>query len=54
MISIERTKELLEREDMSDEEAETIHNAVRALVEIVFEQYRYEQNTATKDEGNHN
>lgn len=44
MLSIERTKELLGRPNISDKEAETIRDSVRSLVELIFEKWKGENN----------
>ena len=44
MLSIERTKELLDDPSISDEEAEQIRDECRILAEIVFELWRENTN----------
>lgn len=39
-ITLAKTKELLKRPDMSDEEAEKIRDDFRALAEIIFESWK--------------
>jgi hypothetical protein len=48
MISIERTKELLGKPEMPDEETEKIRDSVRTLVEIIFEQWEEDKNEKNK------
>ena len=45
MLSIERIKELLENRDLTDEEAEEIRDAFRALAEIIFEKWQEDKKT---------
>jgi signal-transduction protein with cAMP-binding, CBS, and nucleotidyltransferase domain len=40
MLSIERVKELLGDQKISDKEAEEIRDGFRALAEIIFEQWK--------------
>ncbi len=40
MISIERVKELLRDQDITDEEAREIRDSFRELAEIIFEQWQ--------------
>lgn len=50
MISIERTKELIGRPDISDSEAEQIRDSMRSLVEIIFEQWAEESKRKNENE----
>jgi len=45
MLSIERVKELLKGQNISDEEAKEIRDGFRNLAEIIFEQWQEERNT---------
>lgn len=57
MISVERTKKLLNDPDISDEEAEKIRDACRALAELIFDQWQFEslkkQNQLTNNQNEH-
>jgi hypothetical protein len=48
MLSIERTKQLLGKPGMSDEEAEKIRDSVRSFVEIIFEKWKGEKDAKSK------
>lgn len=43
MLSVERTKELIGEPNMSDDEAEALRDSVRAMAEVMFEQWQYEK-----------
>ncbi len=43
MLSVERTKNLLNDPALSDEEAEKIRDAFHAFAEIIFDQWRDER-----------
>ncbi|KKU79299.1 MAG: hypothetical protein UY04_C0012G0011 [Parcubacteria group bacterium GW2011_GWA2_47_7] len=43
MLSLERTKELLDDDSLSDKEVEEIRDAFRKLAEIVFEKWKLEK-----------
>lgn len=43
MLSVERTKELIGEPNMSDDEAEALRDSVRAMAEVMFEQWQYER-----------
>ena len=51
MLSIQRTKELLDDHKISDEEAEKIRDNIRALGEVMFEQWQYERRKNTANKG---
>ncbi len=44
MLSIERTKSLIGNPHITDEEAETVRDSMRSLVEIIFEQWNEDKN----------
>jgi hypothetical protein len=43
MLSIERVKELLKDQNISNEEAEEIRDGCRSLAEVIFTQWQYER-----------
>ena len=43
MLTIERTKELLNRTDLTDHQVEDIRDAFKRLAEIVFEKWHEDQ-----------
>ncbi len=43
MLSIKRIKELLEGRNLTDEEAEEIRDAFRALAEIIYEKWEQDR-----------
>ncbi len=45
MLSVEKVKELLNDDSISDEEAEAIRDGFRDLVEIIFEKYQQDKNS---------
>jgi len=45
MLSIERVKELLKDQNISDEEAKEIRDGFRNLAEIIFEQWQEERSS---------
>jgi len=45
MLSIERVKELLKGQNISDEEAKEIRDGFRNLAEIIFEQWQEERSS---------
>ncbi len=47
MLSIERTKQLINDPLLSDKEAEEIRDGFRALAEIIFETWREEKKRET-------
>jgi CRISPR/Cas system-associated endonuclease Cas1 len=48
MLSIERVKELLGDQKISDKEAEEIRDGFRALAEIIFEQWKEKRQKRNK------
>lgn len=40
MISVERTKEIIKKLDLSNEEAEKIRDSFRALAEVIFDEWK--------------
>lgn len=57
MISVEHTKELIGRPNISDAEAEKIRDSMRSLIEIIFEQWQEDKirkNENEKTEKNFN
>ena len=45
MLSVEKVKELLNDDRISDEEPEAIRDGFRDLVEIIFEKYQQDKNS---------
>jgi len=48
MLSVEKVKELLNDDNISDEEAEAIRDGLRDLAEIAYEKYRQDKEKAKK------
>ena len=51
MLSIKRTKELLNDKDVSDKKAEEIRDGFYVLTEIIFEKWRGERKRTEKSKG---
>lgn len=43
MITLERTKELLKKPEITDEQAEAIRASIQELVEIIFGNWHFEK-----------
>lgn len=50
MLSLERTKQLLNNPALSDEKVEEIRDAFRSLAEVIFEQWQMERPKNKKSE----
>ena len=50
MLTIQQTKELIGNNALTDEEAEKIRNSMRELVEIIFDQWKFERNKRKENE----